>query len=70
MRGLAFPTNAIYDREVSYDRDYGTPPAAHIPNVIPIDPALSGSMIDPALMGNRNSTADEQVSQSHNMDAV
>ena len=70
MRGLAFPTNAVYDREVSYDRDYGTPPATHTPHVIPIDPALSGSMIDPALMGNRNSTADEQVSQFHNMDVV
>lgn len=70
MRGLAFPTNAVYDREVSHDRDYGTPPTTHNPDVIPIDPALSGTMIDPALMGDRNGAAEEQVSQSHNMNAV
>ena len=36
MRGLAFPTNTVIDREASYE--YGTP----ISNVdeIPIDPAL------------------------------
>jgi hypothetical protein len=46
MRGLAFPTNAPVDREPSYE--YGTP----ISNVddIPIDPALGGAAIDPALM--------------------
>ena len=45
MRGLAFPTNTVVDREASYE--YGTP----ISNVdeIPIDPALSGASIDPAL---------------------
>lgn len=70
MRGLAFPTNALYDREVSYDRDYATPPTTHTPDVIPIDPALSGNMIDPALMGDRICAAEEQVSQSHNIHAV
>ncbi|KAF8969241.1 hypothetical protein BDZ97DRAFT_272862 [Flammula alnicola] len=46
MRGLAFPPNATVDREASYE--YGTP----ISNVddIPIDPALGGAAIDPALM--------------------
>ena len=70
MRGLAFPTNAVYDREISYDRDYGTPPTTHTPDVIPIDPALSGNRIDPTLMEDRNNAAEEQVSQSHNIDAV
>lgn len=46
MRGLAFPPNAPGDREASYE--YGTP----ISNVddIPIDPALGGAPIDPALI--------------------
>ncbi|KAF8624525.1 hypothetical protein AX15_005836 [Amanita polypyramis BW_CC] len=45
MRGLAFPTSAISDREPSYE--YGTPnPVENIP----IDPALGGPAIDPALM--------------------
>ncbi|KAF8907316.1 hypothetical protein CPB84DRAFT_1674945 [Gymnopilus junonius] len=46
MRGLAFPASSPVDRETSYE--YGTP----ISNVddIPIDPALGGAPIDPALM--------------------
>lgn len=46
MRGLAFPPNTDVDRETSHE--YGTP----ISNVddIPIDPALGGTVIDPALM--------------------
>ena len=46
MRGLAFPPNAPGDREPSYE--YGTP----ISNVddIPIDPALGGAPIHPALI--------------------
>ena len=58
MRGLAFPTNAIVDRETSYE--YGTP----ISNVdeIPIDPALSGAPIDPALMINDSTTIFVQAS--------
>ncbi|KAF9525653.1 hypothetical protein CPB83DRAFT_837983 [Crepidotus variabilis] len=46
MRGLAFPPNQDADRETSYE--YGTP----FSNVedIPIDPALGGTPIDPALM--------------------
>ena len=57
MRGLAFPTNALVDREASYE--YGTP----ISNVeeIPIDPALSGAPIDPALMIEDNNAIFVQV---------
>lgn len=53
MRGLAFPPNAVVDRETSYE--YGTP----VSNVddIPIDPALGEAAIDPALMANDQSTA-------------
>lgn len=58
MRGLAFPTNTVVDREPSYE--YGTP----ISNVdeIPIDPALSGALIDPALMIENSSTNFVQAS--------
>jgi hypothetical protein len=60
MRGLAFPTNTVVDREPSYE--YGTP----ISNVdeIPIDPALSGAPIDPALMIENSSTNFVQASYS------
>ncbi|KAG6909967.1 hypothetical protein DXG01_014236 [Tephrocybe rancida] len=47
MRGLAFPSSAVYDRETSYE--HGTP--VNYPNDIPIDPALAEPVIDPALMG-------------------
>jgi hypothetical protein len=58
MRGLAFPTNAIVDRETSYE--YGTP----ISNVdeIPIDPALSGAPIDPVLIVDDSNTKFLQAS--------
>lgn len=49
MRGLAFP-NAVYNREASYDRDHGTPQRNNA-DAIPIDPALSGTAIDPAITG-------------------
>ncbi|KAF8072006.1 hypothetical protein FPV67DRAFT_1483488 [Lyophyllum atratum] len=52
MRGLAFPSNASFDRETSYE--YGTPVTN--PNDIPIDPALAGPVIDPALMGEETNT--------------
>ena len=60
MRGLAFPTNTVVDREPSYE--YGTP----ISNVdeIPIDPALSEAPIDPALMVENSSTNFVQASYS------
>ena len=60
MRGLAFPTNTVVDREPSYE--YGTP----ISNVdeIPIDPALSGALIDPALMIENSSMNFVQASYS------
>jgi hypothetical protein len=45
MRGLAFPSNAVYNREVSYDG----PQQNNTPDTIPIDPALSGTAIDPAI---------------------
>ena len=45
MRGLAFPSSAISDREPSYEN--GTPNNLED---IPIDPALSGPAIDPALI--------------------
>uniref|UniRef100_A0A8H7Y3Q1 Histone acetyltransferase n=1 Tax=Psilocybe cubensis TaxID=181762 RepID=A0A8H7Y3Q1_PSICU len=53
MRGLAFPPNTPADREPSYE--YGTP----ISNVddIPIDPALGGAPIDPALMPDEQHTS-------------
>lgn len=48
MRGLPFPTNALFDREAA--SEHGTP----FSNVddIPIDPALADAPpIDPALAG-------------------
>jgi hypothetical protein len=46
MRGLPFPSSAQYDREASYD--YGSP--LNVATTIPIDPALGGPLIDPAIM--------------------
>lgn len=45
MRGLAFPSNAISDRELSYEN--GTPNSVED---IPIDPALGGPAIDPVFI--------------------
>ncbi|KAJ7758859.1 hypothetical protein DFH07DRAFT_867970 [Mycena maculata] len=47
MRGLAIPANTEFDREPS--NEYGTPFSANDDN-IPIDPALGGTPIDPALI--------------------
>lgn len=47
MRGLAFPHNADADRENSHE--YGTP-ISNVDDIIPIDPALAGTVIDPVLM--------------------
>lgn len=60
MGGLAFPSEAVY-REVSYDRDNGTP-HRNDDDAIPIDPALSGSAIDPAIMREANARAELPVS--------
>lgn len=61
MRGLAFPTNAVYDREASYDRDYGTPRSNNA-DAIPIDPALSGNAVDPSMTGEGSGRTEEIVS--------
>ncbi|RDB25851.1 Histone acetyltransferase KAT7 [Hypsizygus marmoreus] len=57
MRGLAFPSNADFDRETSYE--YGTP-VTQVDD-IPIDPALSGPVIDPALMEEENNAVNHHV---------
>ena len=57
MRGLAFPTTAVYEREESCD--YGTPFSGG--GDIPIDPALT-TPIDPALMEDGQSMLVAQVS--------
>ena len=59
MRGLAFPSNVAFVREMSHD--YGSP----FPNGdnIPIDPALGGLAIDPAIMGEVNNAVHVQVSR-------
>lgn len=61
MRGLAFPSNAVFDREDSYDRDYVSPHSSNV-DAIPIDPALSGPTIDPAITGEGSSKTKVQVS--------
>jgi hypothetical protein len=58
MRGLAFPSNAVYNREASYD---GAPQHNNL-DTIPIDPALSGSVIDPAIAEEESRINDEPVS--------
>ena len=51
MRGLPFPSNALFDREAASER--GTPFSNA--DDIPIDPALAGpSAIDPAIACDRN----------------
>jgi hypothetical protein len=59
MRGLAFPSNAVYNREASYD--YGTQQSNNA-DAIPIDPALSGSAIDPAITGEKSGLNEVPVS--------
>jgi hypothetical protein len=58
MRGLAFPSNAVFDRETSYE--YGSP----FSNVetIPIDPALGGPAIGPAIMAEGSNVDNVPVS--------
>ena len=46
MRGLAFPTDPINQRDYSAERETPHLNGAH---EIPIDPALSGPMVDPAM---------------------
>jgi hypothetical protein len=61
MRGLPFPTNAIFDRETT--SEHGTPFSSV--DDIPIDPALAGGLaIDTAIPGDGNSASDgtQQVS--------
>lgn len=58
MRGLPFPSTVAFDRETSYE--YGTP--VHNSGDIPIDPALVGPPIDPALMMEENNGGTIQVS--------
>jgi hypothetical protein len=60
MRGLAFPSNAVYNREPSYDG----PPRNNNADAIPIDPALSGPAIDPAITEEESEINEEPVSTS------
>ena len=57
MRGLPFPSTTQYDRELSYE--YGTP--LNAVSDIPIDPALGGPAIDPAIIDEGSSHFQEQV---------
>ena len=65
MRGLAFPLNAVYARDASYDREHGTPQSNNV-DAIPIDPALSGTAIDPAITGEESGINEISVSTSTN----
>lgn len=58
MRGLAFPSSAVSDREISYN--HGT--SVTHPDDIPIDPALSEPVIDPALMEESSNGKNQIVS--------
>ncbi|KAJ6468407.1 hypothetical protein C8R45DRAFT_1105764 [Mycena sanguinolenta] len=59
MRGLAIPaSNAEFDREPS--NDYGTE-CSNTDDNIPIDPALGGTPIDPALLGEHMSEQNHQT---------
>lgn len=58
MRGLAFPSHAVFDREPSYE--YGTPLSTV--DDIPIDPALGGPAINLPSMGDGSGAGDLQVS--------
>lgn len=60
MRGLAFPTDAAFNRELSYE--YGTP-ISTVAEDIPIDPALNDA-IDPALQEEEGRDAQFVVSAS------
>jgi hypothetical protein len=60
MARITYPPEAIYDRENSYEHQQlpsnGEP--------IPIDPALGGPIIDPALIQNGMNGVQEHVSTS------
>ena len=59
MRGLSFPEAAVFDREESYE--HGTPFSSTNTDDIPIDPALSGIPLDPALLDQTNGFHEEEV---------
>ena len=59
MRGLACPEAAEFEREESYEN--GTPFSSSNADDIPIDPALSGIPLDPALLDQTNGFHEEQV---------
>jgi hypothetical protein len=58
MTGLAFPSNAVSDRETSHE--YGTP--RNNGGDIPIDPVPGVLAIDPALMEDGSGVVVHQVS--------
>lgn len=58
MTGLAFPSNALSDRETSYD--YATP--RNNGGDIPIDPVPGTPAIDPVLMSGGNGVVVDPVS--------
>ena len=58
MKGLAFPSNVVFDRETSYE--YGTP--CNNEGDIPIDPIPGVPAIDPALMGEESRAVVHEVS--------
>ena len=63
MRGLAFPSDAVSNRETSYE--YATSSMSPTTNDdIPIDPALTGEspMVDPALVPDEQSMKQDPVS--------
>lgn len=55
MRSLPFPSAVQYHRESSYEQQTYDPD-------IPIDPALGGPEIDPAIMGGESPLGDMDVS--------
>ena len=57
MTGLAFPTGSAFDHEPTHR--YDSPVALH--TNIPIDPALSGQVLDPAIAGERLNVDSLQV---------
>lgn len=59
MRGLAFPEAAVSDRDES--TDHGTPFSSSNADDIPIDPALTGIPLDPALFDQTNEIPAQQV---------
>jgi hypothetical protein len=58
MKGLAFPPNAVSDRETSYE--YGTPRINE--GDIPMDPTPGVLAIDPALMDGESGVVVHEVS--------